>query len=377
MYKFISKKAVRVVAISLMIVVSILPPLSGLYIGNANAGALTVEKLQINNSQSGATNVTYGFFFTTSVTTAIKQIGIKFCTTAGAWDDACTVPTDFDPGTPTLASDNIAGTGRTVTDPNASGERMRIVVGTPATQSTQAMFLNFTGVTNQSTADTTFFARITTFSDTGTTEIDSGQVAAATLTSTSIAMTATVDPNFTFSVAGVASGGTVNGATTNITTTANTIPFGSLTALNSSIGAHDVTVTTNAGGGYTVTASNSATITGNPPLVSGTNNIDAFSGTNTSPTAWSAPAGSTANVNTGYFGYTTEDATLCTGVPDRFTSSGGDKWAGSTTTGEEVICSTTGVSAQTVRLGWEVEVNNIQPAGGYAGTVILVATPTY
>lgn len=254
---------------------------------------------------------------------------------------------------------------------------MRIVVGTPATQSTQAMFLNFTGVTNQSTADTTFFARIRTFSDTGTTEIDSGQVAAATLTSTSIAMTATVDPSFSFSVAGVSSGGSVNGATTTITTTANTIPFGSLTALTPSIGAHDVTVTTNAGGGYTVTASNSATITGNPPLVSGTNNIDSFSGTNAAPTTWSSPAGGTANINTGYFGYTTEDATLCTGTADRFTSSGGDKWAGSTITGEEVICNATGVSAQTVRLGWEVEVNAIQPAGGYAGTVILVATPTY
>lgn len=364
-------------AITLTLTASILPPLSNLYIGNASAGALTVEKLQINNSQSGATNVIYGFFFTTTVTTAIKQIGIKFCTTPGAWGDACTVPTGFDPGTPTLASDNIAGTGRTVSDPNTGGERMRIVVGTPATQSTQAMFLNFTGVTNQSTADTTFFARIRTFSDTGTTEIDSGQVAAATLTSTSIAMTATVDPSFSFSVAGVSSGGSVNGATTTITTTANTIPFGSLTALTPSIGAHDVTVTTNAGGGYTVTASNSATITGNPPLVSGTNNIDSFSGTNAAPTTWSSPAGGTANINTGYFGYTTEDATLCTGTADRFTSSGGDKWAGSTITGEEVICNATGVSAQTVRLGWEVEVNAIQPAGGYAGTVILVATPTY
>lgn len=375
---YISRKRSRSVFVFILAIALLVPMLSPFFAGKAEAGALTNAKLQINNSQSGATSVTYGFFFTASASTAIKQIGIKICTQAGAWGDTCTGPTGFSPGSPTLASDNISGTGRTVSDPNSSGERFRVVVTSATTQSPLGVFLNFTGVTNSSTTNTTFFARIRTFSDTGTTEIDYGQVAAATLTSTSIAISATVDPNLTFSIAGVSSGGTVNSATTTVTTAAATIPFGTLTPATPAIGAHDVTVSTNAGGGYTVTASHSATITGDPPLVSGaTNNIDAFTGTNASPSTWSSPGGTSANVNTGFFGYTTEDATLCTGTADRFTSSGGNKWAGSTTTGLEVICSAVGVSSQTVRVGWEAEVNAIQPAGTYTGTAILIATPTY
>lgn len=356
----------------LLIVALILPPFGRFFLPSADA-ALTNAKLQINNSQASATNVTYAFYFTTSVTTAIKQIGIKFCTTPGAYDDACTVPSSFNPGSPTLSSDNLAGTGRTVTDPNASGERMRIVVGTPSAQSTQGVILTFTGVTNSSTINTTFYTRITTYSDTGSTPIDYGQAVAAILDTGSLAVTATVDPNLTFAIAGVSSGGTVNSATANITTTAATIPFGTMAVATPKIGATDVTVTTNAGSGYTVTASHSGTLA-TAPLTSGSNTINSFSGTNASPATWSSPAGSTANTNTGYFGYTTESTSLCTGTAGRFSS---NKWAGSTNSGQEVICSPTGVSSQTTRLGWQAEVNAIQPAGGYTGTVILIATPTY
>jgi hypothetical protein len=362
----------KVLLVAVLIVALTFPPFGRLFLTNANA-ALTSTKLQINNSQASATNVTYSFYFTTSATTAIKQIGIKFCTTPGAYGDSCTVPTGFNPGSPTLASDNLAGTGRTVTDPATLGERMRIVVGTPAAQSTQGVILTFTGVTNSSTINTTFYTRVTTYSDTGTTPIDYGQSVAAVLDTNSIAVTATVDPNLTFAVAGVSSAGTVNSATTNITTTASTIPFGTMAVGTPKIGATDVTVTTNAGSGYSVTASHSG-ILANAPLTSGSNTINSFSGTNTSPSIWSAPAGSTANTNTGYFGYTTESTSLCTGTAGRFSS---NKWAGSSTTGQEVICSATGVSSQTTRLGWQAEVNAIQPAGGYTGTVILIATPTY
>jgi hypothetical protein len=239
------------------------------------------------------------------------------------------------------------------------------------------MNLNFTGVTNPSTINSTYYVRTTTYSDTGSIVIDgTTSTAFAVLDTSSIAVSATVDPNLTFSVAGVASSGTVNSATTTVTTTATTIPFGSLTAGTAAIGAHDLTVSTNAGNGYTITASHSATAqAGFPPLVSGaTNNIDTFTGTNTSPATWSAPNGVTANTSTGFFGYTTEDTSLCVGTAGRFS---GNKWAGSTTTGQEVVCSATGVSSRTIRVGWQVQVNSIQPSGSYTGTVALVATPTY
>lgn len=366
-----SHKFKSLLALFLIVLVT-LPPVVNVYVKQANAGALSSYKVQINNSQAAASGVTYSFNWTTSATTAIKQIDIQVCTTASG---ACSAPSGFSSGTPTLSSDNIAGTGRTVTAPTANA--FRIVVGTPASQATQAMFLNFTGITNPSTVNTTYYVRATTYSDTGSTTIDGTTTTAfAILDTTSIAVSATVDSNLTFSVAGVASGGSANSATTTVTTTANTIPFGALTAGTPAIAAHDLTVSTNAGGGYTITASNSATAqAGFPPLTSGaTNNIDTFTGTNASPATWSAPGGSTANTNTGFFGYTTEDTTLCTGTAGRFAS---NKWAGTSTAGQEIVCSATGISSETTRVGWQVQVNNLQPAGSYTGNVILVATPTY
>jgi hypothetical protein len=367
---------VKIFLALILVVALTFPPLVNLFVAKVQAGTLSSYKLQINNSQAAATGVTYGFFWTTSATTAIKQIDIQICTTATG---TCTAPTGFSSGTPTLSSDNIAGTGRTTTGPTSNA--FRVVVTTPSSQSTQAMFLNFTGITNPSTINSTYYARTTTYSDTGTTVIDGTTAAAfAVLDTSSIAVSASVDPNFAFSVAGVSSGGNFNGGTGNInvTSTATTLPFGTLTAGTPKIAAQDVTVTTNAANGYTVTASASATTqAGSPPLVSGsTNNIDSFTGTNASPTTWSNPSGSTANVNTGFFGYSTEDSSLCAGTANRFTNSG-PNWAGTTSTGQELICSATAVTSETTRVGWEIAVNSVQPAGAYTGTVVLVATPTY
>lgn len=360
--KSVTKKRVKIAAVFLLISI-----IGGaiMYAGapRSYAGTFSPRKVTITDSRAEATGVTYAFAITTSVTTSIKQIDIKFCTQAGAWGDTCTAPTGLTTASATRASDNLAGTGRTDTQPASNS--FRTVVTTPSTQSTQAVTFSIDGMVNPSTTNTTFYARVITWSDTGTTEIDSGTTAFATLTTTSVAVSATVLENFTFSVAGVSSGGTVNGATANITTTASTIPFGTLQALTEKIGAHDVTVTTNAGSGYTVTTRG----TTSPLLVSGSHNIDEFSGTYASPTSWSAPAGTSASVNTGYFGYTTEDTSH-----SGFQS---NNWAGSETTARAIITSATGVSSETTRIGWQAEVNSIQPAGSYSGTIILVATPTY
>ncbi len=359
----------------LLILLLILPPFSPLTVFIANAGTLTNAKVLINNSQASATNVSYNFRFTTPATTAIGKVVIQFCTTASG---TCTTPTGMTTTGAARANDNIAGTGRT--DTFTTNGTLSVDITTAAAQSTQNVVMDFTGITNPSTTNTSHFARITTYQSDDSTVLDTATVAFATLDTNSIAVSATVDPTLTFTVTGVTGDGsaTVNSAviTNGLATTATTIPFGTLTAGTSKIAAHDVTITTNAFNGYTVTASHSATSqSGNPPLISGTsNNIDSFTGTNSSPATWSSPSGTSANVNTGFFGYTTEDTSLCTGTANRFSS---NKWAGTTTTGEEIICSTTGVSSQTTRVGWQIEVNNLQPAGSYTGTVILIATPTY
>jgi len=376
---------IKFLVVLFLIGVLSLPPVVNVFIAQAVASNLSSYKVEIGDSRAGVATL-HRFQFVTALTTNIKTITFQYCTTASG---SCTAPSGMVlTAVPTLgtvagiggSTYSAAGTDSTCTGSGNSDCTITLTVGTPAAQGAGAtVIVPVTGgITNPTTTNTTYYVRITTKDGSAVTIDGPNTVAFAILTSTSLAVSASVDPNLTFTIAGVNSGGTVNGATTTVTTAAGTIPFGTLTAATPAIGAHDVTITTNAGSGYTVTASHSASAqAGFPPLTAGSsNNIDAFTGTNTSPTAWSSPNGSTANTNTGFFGYTTEDSSLCTGSANRFTTVT-NVWAGTSTTGAEVICSATGVSAQTTRIGWEVEVNAIQPAGTYSGTAILVATPTY
>ncbi len=364
---FLPKRSVKsflaLLVIFALVSLSFFPP----FVSKVNAGTFTSAKLTISDSRATQASVQYDFSQIWTVSTAIKQVDIQVCTTASG---SCSAPTGFSSGSPTLSSDNLTGTGRTTSAP--TGNAFRVVVTSTATQTGTPLTLSFTGVTNPTTADTTYFARTTTYSDTGSTSIDTVTVAFAILTSTSIAVTAAVDPSLTFTVAAVNSGGTVNGATTNVTTTAILIPFGTLSSGSTKIAAHDLTVTTNASGGYTTTVKATAT----PPLVDGSSNIDTFTSINSAPAIWSSPAGTSNSVNTGFFGYTTNDATLGTGTAARFTDTG-NEWAGTTTSPLEVAFSAIGASLEVTRVGWQAEINSIQAAGSYTGTVILTTTPTY
>lgn len=354
---------------SLLILTSILGiALTIFFVHPLSAGSFTSAKMTISDSRAGQSGTSYSFTGVSSVSTAVKEIHVQFCTTASG---TCSVPAGLIT-TGATTSDTFTGTGRS--HDFSSNGLLITTITTPATQSPLDITYTANGITNPTTQNTTFYAIITTYSDTGTTIIDTRTVSFAILTSSSITVSADVNNIFTVSVAPVTTG-TVNGATiTESGTSASTIPFGTLTAGSSKIAAHDITVTTNAANGYTTTVNT----TTNPPLTSGGADIDGFSGTNGSPVVWTSPAGTSPNVNTGFFGYTTSDSTLFNGSADRFTSLGGNKWAGFTTTPAEVAYSAGSVlSGETTRIGWQLEVNSTQPAGSYAGTVILVTTPTY
>lgn len=329
-------------------------------------GTFTNAKLTISDSRADATSVQYDFSMVTTEARAIKQVDIYFCTTPTG---ACTAPADLDTGTPTLSANDITGTGESAAKISAQDNTIRVSVGTEASQS-GTLTMSFTGLTNTSDDNSSFYARVTTY-DPASAQIDTATVASAVLTNTSIAITASVESTFSFTVTEVTTG-SVNGASIDVTgTSANSIPFGVLTSDTPKIAAHDLTVVTNADNGYQVTVKALAT----PPLSDGTNNIDTFTGTNAIPVPWSGPTSTTENDNTGFFGYTTTDTTL-SGTQDRFD---GNEWAGTTTTADEVSYSGTAptVSEQTKRIGWQIEADSYQPPGNYSGTVILVATPTY
>lgn len=347
------------------------------------AATLNQADLTISDSRADQTAVTYSFDFRVGTTTSVQYARFIFCqSTSGS----CVTPTGLDTTSSALSSSSLPDSGTTTLN-NSTNGTLIIDPQTPSATNTSTTYeVNFTGVTNPTGPDESFYVKIITYSDAGTTEIDSAWVAAAVLTDTSITMTADIGPSFTFTVAGVdynsdgsgigLTSGYVNGSQLNITTTANTIPFGTMSSAVPRVGAHDVTIATNANNGYVVTVEYADPDTSGAPLEDGTNNFDSFTGTNATPTTWSSPAGGTANVNTGFVGYSTEDFSLGTGTTNRF--QGGD-WAGPTTSPLEIVYNASAPSGgtQSTRIGWQAEINTLQPAGNYTGVVILVATPTY
>jgi hypothetical protein len=328
----------------------------------AGGATLSTGSLLLSDSRPSNASTSYTLTFSNVTTSAINCIKVVFATTASG----SSVPTGlstaavaFDAASnyiPTPASWIVNGTGPdgTVTLKLVAGE-------TPAAASARTIVL--TGITNSSVVDTAYYAQVSTFSNVNcsTGPVDSGIV--AFINTTGQAVSATVDPSLTFTVNAVASG-TVNEATVNITTTATTIPFGSVTSASNKIGAQDLTVGTNAAGGYTITTKYTGILTN-----AASNTIDDFTGTNSAPATFFVSG-------TEAFGYTTQDASLGTGTATRFTSSGGNKWAKFTTSPLEVVYSAAAAS-ETTRVGFQVGVAATTEAGTYTTTVVYTATPIY
>lgn len=227
--------------------------------------------------------------------------------------------------------------------------------------------LVFTGVDNGSVEGTTYYGLFDTYSDTGcSTGLDS--VVIAFVYSDGELVQLTIDPSLTFSVNSVGTGTSVNGAAnTTVASTGTGIDFANaVTSSANGLSAHRLDVTTNASGGYVVYLRHSADLAN---VASDT--ISVHSGTNASPTAFPA-AGTEA------WGYTTEDATLTGGTVDRFTSAGGNKWAGFTTTNQPVMdnpSATAGTDQNEV--GHQVGIASSTEAGDYQTTIIYTIVATY
>ncbi|MDI6602776.1 MAG: hypothetical protein QME57_01475 [Patescibacteria group bacterium] len=213
---------------------------------------------------------------------------------------------------------------------------------------------------------------------------DSGSLAVVILDDDQVIVTAQVEPMLTFSISPLATStllGGANSASTDTIKQASTtsIPFGVQIINQGTILGQQITVTTNAGNGYI------ATLQQNQDLTSGPNHIDPFIGTNASPQKWedsTHPDGTTANINTGWFGYTTSDETLSTGTPGRFGTGAdaADYWAGFTmsNTPYEIAFNDTSVNNETTNIGFKLEVNGYQPPGNYGGTILTyICTALY
>lgn len=323
------------------------------------ASTLTVASLSLGDSRPAASNVSYVFTASNVSLTTLRCIKEVYSDTssgtaapAGLSTSSATLDTTNSNFIPTPSAWTLAQPANgTLQLTNATGE-------TPA--SAAARKLVYSGITNGTTADTKYFLRLYTYSDTAcTSPVDS--VTVAFIYTNGSTLTLTVDPTLSFTVNAVAAGQLCNGATSTQPSTATTIPFGTVTAAANSIVCQDLQISTNATNGYTVYAR----YTSKPQ--SNANTIADTTGTNAAPTAFPAPG-------TEAYGYTTNDTALGTGTTNRFSS---NLWAAMTTTNNEVAYDATGVNSTVYRIGHQVGISAVTRPGTYVTTIIYTCTPVY
>jgi hypothetical protein len=340
----------------------------------AEASSITSASDTLSNSaQSAASNHT--FRFTTPNGMAAGQ------TIAITFPNEFTLPAlgveDFDL--------TASGTSQTISSANGSG-----VWGV----STSSQTITFTSPSNVPQASSTVFAiyigtnastsgagnsQITNPSATTSYEItiggnmpDSGSVRVAIIDQ--VTVTASVDTSLTFTVSGVSSGASVNGSptTTATGTTAVALPFETLNSNVSKTLAQDLTITTNATNGYTVTVEQTGNLQSSTGAI-----IDGFidGAYTTTPTAWTAPAANVADPTTyGHWGLTSNDTT----VAARASQFGSDLWVSGSTTPVAIMGHTGPVNATTTRIGYQAQISALQEAGDdYTTTIRYIATPVF
>lgn len=212
----------------------------------------------------------------------------------------------------------------------------------------------------------------------GGTQTDSGDIRVAIIDD--VAVSATVPTSLTFTVAGVASGvASANGGagTTDVTTTATTIPWGTLAADTAKQANQNLTVATNATNGFTVTVYQDGDLTNG----SG-DTINLFDdGVNGAAKAWEAPGAVLDSVDTyGHQGITSEDSSLVGG--DTFAAALYDA-IGTSASPLEVFYHTGPADGATAhkgatQIGFSIEVDDLQePGNDYAQVLTYVATPIF
>jgi hypothetical protein len=179
-----------------------------------------------------------------------------------------------------------------------------------------------------------------------------------------VVVSAQVSTSFDFTVTGLATSTSVNGTTTTASSSPTVIAFSTLSAGVVETLAQQLTVTTNAANGFTVTVAQ------DHDLLSSTGaDINGFidGAYTSSPAAWQSPSASPSDDQTwGHWGLTSED-----GYPS-------DQWVSASTTPVTVFDHNSVVSASTTVVGYQAEVSALQEAGDdYTATLTYVATPSF
>ncbi len=324
-----------------------------------NALQITGRSVLLSSSVADASGVTYTLTTAALPTTAtaVKSAEIQFCTSLSG---GCVTPTGFTSASSTLASQPSglgAASGWTVN--TATTGSLRLLNSSNATTPSGAVSIAWNSVHNPTATNTTFYGKITTFSDDAwTTPLDTGSVALSTSTQIQVALT--VNETLTFCTGTSITGqncGTASGSVVNLG-----IASTSTTAKGTSI----IAASTNGSTGYSVTVAGAT-------LTSGSNTITALA------------SGGTSSVGSKQFGLNLADANTTPVVGAAKSGSGtasapanyGTNDSFRFLTGDTVASSNIATNANTFTVGYIANIDGITPAGVYTSNLTYTATANF
>lgn len=228
----------------------------------ASAAQITSRKVTVSNSGAAATGVTYTVTSAAlPTTTAVKSVSLTACDAASG---SCVTPSGFSVASSTLGAQPTGlGSASGWTVNTATAGSLRVVNAANATTSSGAVSIQWDSVVNPTAANTTYYLRMTTYSDAAwTTPLDTGTIAVST--TNQITVSATVDESLTFCTG-------TSGITTSSCSgaTGTSASLGTLTASTTGASTSLLGVGTNGQTGYSITVSGST-------LTSGGNTISAL-----------------------------------------------------------------------------------------------------
>jgi hypothetical protein len=207
------------------------------------------------------------------------------------------------------------------------------------------------------------------FGDTGT---------ALTATVEGVSVSVTVTESMSFSIALVNSGSCTgdSGSPTAVTTTATTVPFGSIASSNAFyVGCHTLSVSTNGSGGYVVTTEENRSLKSTAGDYINDSVCDSTCSESTG-TAWATAT----NNGFAYSCVGTHCATNSVTTYKQFACTGADADC-NPGTGAETIQTLASyndpVSADTAVVHYKLSISGTQAAGTYTNTITYVATPAF
>ncbi len=341
-------------ALAGVMLIAVIAPVN---INSVSAAQITGRKVTLSSSSAAASAATtsYTFNFTVPSSTVLQSFEALACTTASG---TCTTPTGFSVSSATISQPTNLGDASGWTVNTSTAGSLRLVKSGNVAAPTGAQTVVFNNVQNPTTTNTTFYLRMSTFSDAAwSTAVDTGTVAAST--ANQISLTGTMDESLTFCTGTSITGtncGTVAGSTVN---------FGTFSTSATSTGTSVMAASTNGSSGYSITV-NGATMT------SGANTIPALA-TQTASSIGSGQFGlnlkanATPSVGANVSGSGSGTATSNYNTADQFRF----------VTADSVASASASTNANAFTVSYIVNVGGAQAAGNYTATMTYICTATF